>query len=707
MYRRHNVRSMFALVDNSFTWEVFVRNEMMIGRLLLAVLVAATLLVDCVWGQGKLYVLVVADTENVADPESTIGSSCLADVSSIQSTLRKLAGIQPQPYEIKTVVGDQFTPENLRRAVADLARKAGSQDAIYFHYSGHGSFANGDYILELKDGTVPRGEVVEAVQSSNARLQLIVSDACAVVRDSDYDKNVYKARSEDYQQKNGLSPLYRRLFVECSGVVDIVSASEGELADSYGNKEKGGVFTWQMLETLATNESNDQLTWEQVIETAAKSTSEEFAKNHSEGLRRPSDSQIQYTQSPRSLRLAVQYRKPEPEVVVVNGPTKIDPDTGSLYHERQTLQSGVVLDTVRVDQNKTADKFPGSDGTWLWRHEGLTVVASNQSAPTNYWFSERLGTGFFAPRDGFVFAVNSLEGTPGNNLRMSDGHRWLLEYGESIREFNGRQIRTLSDLQNQINGAGNQFSLVVWDGDVANQLSGDFESGGADVDNMDGGADGSLGGMTQLGIELSDSLEGSAIVVAVMSDSAAENLMNNAGDVIRLEVGDEIYSINGQRVSSAEHASRLIQSARGRTALQVRDINTGNILTLTANLPGGGNPGGGNPGGGNPGGGNPGGGNPGGGRVPLGVTLITTNQGVMIQSVTPGSPATRCVELSTGQTGIQLEAGDFILAVNGTSVSDQQTAVQLINQTNGSLELLVEDHKSGQAYQLQTELRNR
>ncbi|MDP1560879.1 MAG: PDZ domain-containing protein [Pirellulaceae bacterium] len=670
-----------------------MRNKMIIGKFLLAVLVSATLLADCVSAQGKLYVLVVADTANVADPKSSIGSSCLADLNSIRNTLQKLAGTQPPPYEIQSVDGDKFTPDNLRRALADLTRKAGPQDAIYFHYSGHGSSANGAYFLELKGGTVPRSEVVAAVKSSNARLQLIVSDACAVVRDSDYNKNVREARSYD-SQKATISPLYRRLFLECSGVVDVVSASEGELADSYGNQEKGGIFTWQLLETLATNASNDQLTWQQVIETATKSTSEEFTKNHGEGLRRPSDSQIQYVQSPRSLQLAVQYRKPEPTVVVVNSPTKIDPSTGSLYLERQTLRDGVVVDSVRVNQDLTAYKFPGSDGTWLWRHQGLTVVASDQSAPANYWFSERLGTGFFAPPDGFIFVVNSLEGTPGNNLRMSDGRRWLLEYGESIREFNGRQINSLSDLQNQVNSAGSQFSLVVWDGAAAGKLSGAFESGGgAIIDGMGGGVGGGLAGMTRLGIEMGNGPDGAAIVVAVSSGSAAENLLNNAGEVIRLEVGDEIYSINGQQVSSAEHASRLIQSASGRTSLQVRDINTGSLLTLTANLPGGGNPGGGNPGGS--------------GRVPLGVSLVTTNQGVMIQSVTPGSPATRCVVRSTGQTGIELEAGDFILAVNGTSVSDQQTAVRLINQTNGSLELLVEDHKSGQTYQLQTALRNR
>jgi S1-C subfamily serine protease len=131
----------------------------------------------------------------------------------------------------------------------------------------------------------------------------------------------------------------------------------------------------------------------------------------------------------------------------------------------------------------------------------------------------------------------------------------------------------------------------------------------------------------------------------------------------------------------------LIQAVNGELRLIVRDINTGDSIVLTTNLAG------------------PPSGNIG-VRVPLGVSLLTTRDGVRIESVTIGSPATRCVDLQTGQTGLRLEVDDIILAVNGVSAIDQQQAVRLVNQTERILNLTVRDHKSGQIYELQTELRN-
>jgi len=117
-------------------------------------------------------------------------------------------------------------------------------------------------------------------------------------------------------------------------------------------------------------------------------------------------------------------------------------------------------------------------------------------------------------------------------------------------------------------------------------------------------------------------------------------------------------------------------------------------------------PGGSGNGGGGNGGGNGGGGNPPVAALPsvrLGVTVRNQNRpGVLITAVAPGGPATKCFDNNDGQT-YKLERGDFILAINGTEISNVNEFASEIRNSDRVAQLTVEGN-AGDVHEFTTQL---
>ena len=392
--------------------------------------------------QGKLYVLLAADTKDLVEPEALQGPLFEADFYQFQSVIKKLANFQDTRIDIKTVSGDSFTAREFDRQLNSVLRACGENDAVFVHFSGHGSYSNGSFHFHFNGGKTNRSTIVARLKNSNAKLKVITSDSCATIRRAENLRQVQLTRGAKIIEGNSaVTPLFRRLFQEASGIVDIVSAKKGQGA--YGNSDhtQGGIFTSQLVGFLSSNATRDDVTWDQLFVSVSKSTNDAFKAQFPGGEWLP-DGTSQRTQVPDKLELRVRYADPEPVVVEVEGPIGINARDGSIYRTKQLIRNGVVIQTTQKPLGGIANKIPASDGSWMWSHLGVTVYAQDQTPARGFFESERLGTSFFQAGYGRPYVVKSSEGAPGSNLRTSNGNRWLLEYGEEIEKINDVDVRT-------------------------------------------------------------------------------------------------------------------------------------------------------------------------------------------------------------------------------------------------------------------------
>lgn len=92
-------------------------------------------------------------------------------------------------------------------------------------------------------------------------------------------------------------------------------------------------------------------------------------------------------------------------------------------------------------------------------------------------------------------------------------------------------------------------------------------------------------------------------------------------------------------------------------------------------------------------------------RVPLGITVRTCDEGAHVETVSAGSPATRCTDSNTGEE-LRLESGDHILTVNGVQTPTNDRVIAAVNATTGRLEMRVKDRRNGRIRTLVTFLVN-
>ncbi len=139
---------------------------------------------------------------------------------------------------------------------------ASGSDAIVFYWSGHGAFDEGGHFLQFSmDKALRRDDIRDALKRKNVRLVVLITDSC----------NVYKSFPGSSQTPTsppgaapgaGFPPLFRSLFFDCSGVVDINSSSPNQY--SACREPYGGFFTNRFVSALI-KESDRRLSWASVL----------------------------------------------------------------------------------------------------------------------------------------------------------------------------------------------------------------------------------------------------------------------------------------------------------------------------------------------------------------------------------------------------------------------------------------------------------
>lgn len=170
--------------------------------------------------------------------------------------------------------GSDFNKENAEQILKGL--KCGSQDIVFFYYSGHGVRAYGEPspYPQLSFGSGDKNKIAlhtvdEAIAKKNPKLRIIMADCCNSYNtnispkdDSGGDKaSVYDEPKVKY---------FESLFGKLSGSVIVASSKAGETSTAY---RVGGAFTFSFLNELQKMVvGNNNADWKTLLERTRTAT---------------------------------------------------------------------------------------------------------------------------------------------------------------------------------------------------------------------------------------------------------------------------------------------------------------------------------------------------------------------------------------------------------------------------------------------------
>jgi hypothetical protein len=244
----------------------------------------------------KLHVLLIIDTN--ADG---IGDSVRVDQRTVQGLLELL----PKNKVATTVL--QGNEVNRKRVLDYYARlQAGSDDALFCYYSGHGGTdPDKGHFLALNAGPLTRAELREAMNARQAGLSVLLTDCCSSMvrmpRGHLYAEMAPAAAPNDLPAK-----LMGDLFLRARGVADI-TASTLDLA--WGDDRGGGMFTTALSSVILNRDWHDldadrdgTVSWKEFFPRLRGETEEAF-KDLVKKARAQGNNIKQETQTPKVFEL--------------------------------------------------------------------------------------------------------------------------------------------------------------------------------------------------------------------------------------------------------------------------------------------------------------------------------------------------------------------------------------------------------------------
>ncbi len=320
----------------------------------------------------KLYLLIAADTSKQGGIYLSTGpdtgyvfDAFYAHVPERQLVVYGMGGPEGQPV---------WDGPDIRFDLGDMGRKllgaidacpAGPDDTIVFFYSGHGAHDDRGHYLLMPDQktTLARPTLIRRIQAKNPRLAVVVTDTCSNL----LDRGLLPGPEMMLQPPEQPVPLFDSLFFQSTGLVDLNSSTEGQVAAGpvgggllvlalayLGNEpdfqrarirgvtvepiDEPGVsipampYDEILAERFGWNEhglhggfdpdrpwygllwarAEERLTWPAVETMLEKQVDELFRKLHPEGMRVSGSASPQRTQTPQFYRLA--KTRPAPRI---------------------------------------------------------------------------------------------------------------------------------------------------------------------------------------------------------------------------------------------------------------------------------------------------------------------------------------------------------------------------------------------------------
>jgi hypothetical protein len=214
------------------------------------------------------HAIVFADTD---DPE--IGSSVNHDLDKIRNEIGAIVNATGMWLEAYYKSGEEANKEQLLAVLQNL--HCGSEDVVFFYYSGHGGRAINDkskfpqIVFEASDSEAyPLYKIDEAIAAKQPKFRIVMGDLCnslsaglTVKSEIGSGKSIIKSEP---------AVVYETLFKNLRGSVLVASSKAGETSAALTN---GGAFTLCFLNELGRMVSgNHQPDWKILMENTQKAT---------------------------------------------------------------------------------------------------------------------------------------------------------------------------------------------------------------------------------------------------------------------------------------------------------------------------------------------------------------------------------------------------------------------------------------------------
>ena len=211
-----------------------------------------------------LHAILLGDTK---DSVEEFAESCKADLTIMNREVNFMAESAKLKPEIHEIRDENFTSAQLKKIASSL--QIGSDDIVLVYYSGAGFCEKGkpedERALRMgldDDDIISTAEVLSIIQPKDAGLNILMVDACALVREVAMGPD----RGDVTEQ------FYQSLLSAC-GTVKVFSSKCSEY--SFGD-EKGGFFTNSYIEAVDhyIDLEYESVTWNNLLAYASKLTAQ-------------------------------------------------------------------------------------------------------------------------------------------------------------------------------------------------------------------------------------------------------------------------------------------------------------------------------------------------------------------------------------------------------------------------------------------------
>lgn len=285
---------------------------------------------------------ILAGSTNVSD----IGEGCNVSLNKMEEALKYIEMQTGLETEITKITGNNFTKENLLRAVNNLNPKP--NDVVFFFSTSHGfnySDIPSQYAFISAHPTkneMTRNELVTfglsleqevylPLRAKGARLTITLAEACNTVVDI--------ASPSSYQVMNvNIPKRLKELFVESTG--GVIASSSQVNQRSWTDEKDGGIYTNMFIEAMNTViTSPEKATWETVMAKTNEFTRDYAANENIRGGQNP----VSETDMRKSER--------QEEPVLIDTPIKlIDEDKNE--NEKTKSKNDYVAPKVKVKKKE-------------------------------------------------------------------------------------------------------------------------------------------------------------------------------------------------------------------------------------------------------------------------------------------------------------------------------------------------------------------
>jgi len=380
---------------------------------------------------ATMKVLLVICDNYISAENNGIAQSVRVDMGTMTQLFNILEKRNIMKVEKTVLQGTKATLDNIRTAIKNL--QVGSDDVLMFYFSGHGGMQNGKtFLFSADEKQLPRSEIEAAFNAKPARLKMIVTDACSNEIDG---LSATRSLSKSGQQIDAgeFDAIYKELFLNYQGILNISASTEGEYA--WSNDNFGGFFTYHFVkEGLIKKPISD---WQTIFTAAKEKTSQMF-------MRMPSEQRAQLAKEGVKNQTAKAFALPKTKTGnLANNTTNNLPNNNNQQQQtnnnlpnNNNQQTNNNLPNNNNNNQQTNNNLPNNT-------KGTIVIDNYTDNVVNFYIDNNKS--------------NSIVWDKGNvkNMSVAAGKSVTISQGYAVLGFNSMGAETYYEVEN-----GNYFFAV-------------------------------------------------------------------------------------------------------------------------------------------------------------------------------------------------------------------------------------------------------